>query len=67
LMVLATVIIAGLIGAGALGLEAVSGFTKPNLKLGDGAAAGASIVLLAVFLDRLTQAWGRRFDYSHGH
>ncbi|MEY2553784.1 MAG: glycine betaine/proline transport system permease protein [Ilumatobacteraceae bacterium] len=60
LMVLATVIIAGLIGGGALGLEALGGFTKPNLKMGDGAAAGVSIVLLAMVLDRLTQAWGNR-------
>ena len=62
LMVLATVIIAGLIGGGALGLEALGGFTKPNLKMGDGVAAGASIVLLAMILDRLTQAWGNRSD-----
>jgi glycine betaine/proline transport system permease protein len=60
LMVLATVIIAGLIGGGALGLEALGGFTKPNLKMGDGVAAGVSIVLLAMVLDRLTQAWGNR-------
>ncbi len=60
LMVLATVVIAGLIGGGALGLEALGGFTKPNLKMGDGVAAGVSIVLLAMILDRLTQAWGNR-------
>ena len=60
LMVLATVIIAGLIGGGALGIEAVGGFTKPNLKMGDGVAAGVSIVVLAMILDRLTQAWGSR-------
>ncbi len=60
LMVLATVIIAGLIGGGALGLEALGGFTKPNIKMGDGVAAGVSIVLLAIVLDRLTQAWGNR-------
>ncbi|MGZ4762548.1 MAG: ABC transporter permease [Ilumatobacteraceae bacterium] len=62
LMVLATVIIAGLIGGGALGLEALGGFTKPNIKMGDGVAAGVSIVLLAMVLDRLTQAWGSRSD-----
>ena len=60
LMVLATVIIAGLIGGGALGLEATGGFKKPNIKMGDGVAAGVSIVLLAMVLDRLTQAWGNR-------
>jgi glycine betaine/proline transport system permease protein len=67
LMVLATVIIAGQFGGGALGLETVSGVTKPLTKIGDGAAAGVSIILLAVFLDRLTQGWGRRFDYDSGH
>ena len=65
LMVLATVIIAGLIGGGALGLEALGGFTKPNLKMGDGVAAGVSIVLLAMVLDRLTQAWGNRSSQEH--
>jgi glycine betaine/proline transport system permease protein len=64
LMVLATVVIAGLIGGGGLGLEAASGVTKPNLKLGDGAAAGISLVLLAVVLDRVTQAWGERVEYD---
>jgi glycine betaine/proline transport system permease protein len=65
LMVLATVIIAGLIGGGALGLEALGGFTKPNIKMGDGVAAGVSIVLLAMVLDRLTQAWGNRSDQEN--
>jgi glycine betaine/proline transport system permease protein len=64
LMVLATVVIAGLIGGGGLGLEAASGLLKPNLKMGDGAAAGISIVLLAVVLDRVTQAWGQRVEYD---
>lgn len=66
LMVLATVIIAGLIGGGALGLEALGGFTKPNIKMGDGVAAGVSIVLLAMVLDRLTQAWGSRSAQEPG-
>ena len=59
LMVLATVIIAALIGGGALGLLSLGGFQKPHSKIGDGVAAGVSIVLLAIVLDRLTQAWGR--------
>ena len=59
LMVLATVIIAALVGAGALGLVAYEATAKPNLKLGSGAAAGVGIVLLAIMLDRITQAWGR--------
>ena len=47
-MVLATVIIAGLIGGGALGLEASADSPSRNLKMGDGVAAGVSIVLLAM-------------------
>lgn len=58
LMVLATVIIAALVGAGALGLVAYEAFTKPIQKIGQGMAGGVSIVLLAIVLDRITQAWG---------
>lgn len=58
LMVLATVIIASLVGAGALGLVAYEATAKPNIKLGQGVAGGLSIVLLAIMLDRITQAWG---------
>ena len=52
-------IIASLVGAGALGIIAYEATAKPNLKLGQGVAAGLSIVLLAIMLDRITQAWGR--------
>ena len=62
LMVLATVIIAALVGAGALGLVAYEGFAKPIQKIGQSAAAGLSIVFLAIVLDRITQAWGRGPD-----
>ncbi len=62
LMVLATVIIAALVGAGALGLVAYEAFTKPIQKIGQGAAGGVSIVLLAIVLDRITQAWGAGSD-----
>jgi glycine betaine/proline transport system permease protein len=58
MMVLATVIIAALIGAGGLGLVAYEATTKPLIKLGQGVAGGLSIVLLAIMLDRITQAWG---------
>ena len=58
LMVLSMVIIAALIGAGALGLETVYGLTKSEI--GRGVAGGLGIVLLAIVLDRITQAWGSR-------
>jgi glycine betaine/proline transport system permease protein len=59
LMVLATVIIAALIGGGALGLLSLGGFQKQQSQIGQGLAAGLSIVCLAIVLDRITQAWGR--------
>jgi glycine betaine/proline transport system permease protein len=57
LMVLSVVIIAGLVGGGALGLDVVYGLTKSQLGLG--VEAGLAIVALAVVLDRITQAWGK--------
>jgi glycine betaine/proline transport system permease protein len=55
LMVLSVVIIAGLVGGGALGVDVVYGLTKSELGLG--VEAGVAIVCLAVVLDRLTQGW----------
>ena len=55
MMVLAMVIIAGLVGGGALGFEAVTGLAKNQV--GRGIEAGLAIVFLAVVLDRITQAW----------
>ena len=58
LLVLSMVVIAGLTGSGGLGLETVYGLTKGEV--GRGVAGGVSIVLLAITLDRITQAWGVR-------
>jgi glycine betaine/proline transport system permease protein len=58
MMVLAMVIIAGLVGSGALGLEAVTGLRR--VETGRGIEAGLAIVILAIILDRITQAWTAR-------
>lgn len=58
MMVLAMVIIAGLVGGGALGFEAVNGLARSEV--GRGVEAGIAIVCLAIVLDRLTQAWAQR-------
>jgi glycine betaine/proline transport system permease protein len=58
LMVLSVVIIAGLVGGGALGVDVVYGLTKSELGLG--VEAGVAIVALAVLLDRVTQGWAAR-------
>ncbi|AGZ41967.1 ABC transporter permease [Actinoplanes friuliensis] len=53
-MVLAMVVVGGLVGAGALGYDVVTGFAQRE-DFGQGLAAGFAIVLLGVLLDRLTQ------------
>jgi glycine betaine/proline transport system permease protein len=58
LMVLSVVILAGLVGGGALGVAVVYGLTKSELGLG--VEAGVAIVALAVLLDRVTQGWAAR-------
>jgi glycine betaine/proline transport system permease protein len=60
LYVLAMVVIGGLVGAGALGYDVVLGFSRSE-EWGKGAAAGITIVLLGIMLDRITRAAaGRR-------
>ncbi len=58
MMVLAMVIIAGLVGGGGLGLEAVIGLAQNQT--GRGVEAGLAIVILAIIIDRITQAWAER-------
>lgn len=58
MMVLAMVIIAGLVGGAGLGLEAVMGLARNET--GRGIEAGLAIVILAMILDRITQAVARR-------
>ncbi|WP_228453037.1 ABC transporter permease, partial [Streptomyces alkaliterrae] len=57
-LVLSIVVIAGMVGGGALGNDVVTGLSKADLALG--LPAGAAIVCLGVLLDRLTQPAARR-------
>ena len=61
IFVLAMVVVAGLVGGGALGFDVVNGFVQVSL-FGKGLAAGLAIVLLGIMLDRTTQAAARRAD-----
>ncbi|HEY8720800.1 ABC transporter permease [Pengzhenrongella sp.] len=61
--VLSMIVIGGLVGAGALGFDVVSGFRQDQW-FGKGLAAGLAIVLLGIMLDRITQAIARRSDRS---
>ncbi len=58
-LVLAMVVVGGLVGAGALGYDVVTGFSQSE-DFGKGMAAAISIVLLGVLLDRITQGAGAR-------
>ncbi len=49
------VVIGGLVGAGALGYDAVLGFARSE-EWGKGAAAGITIVLLGIMIDRICRA-----------
>jgi glycine betaine/proline transport system permease protein len=54
LLVMAEVVVAGLVGAGGLGLDVVTGFSRSEVGLG--AAAGLAMVLMGIVLDRLSQS-----------
>lgn len=59
LYVLSMVVIGGMAGAGALGFDIVKGFRQSEY-IGRGLAAGATIVLLGIMLDRITTYSARR-------
>jgi len=58
LLVMAEVVVAGLVGAGGLGLDVVTGFSRSEVGLG--AAAGLAMVLMGIVLDRLSQSGPNR-------
>ena len=64
LYVLAMVVIGGLVGAGALGYDVTLGLAHAD-KWGKGLAAGVSIVLLGIWLDRVARAAAARSGAGH--
>ena len=57
------VIIASMIGAGGLGYDVLTALRR--LKIGEGVEAGVAITLLAIALDRLSQAYANRPSPMH--
>jgi ABC-type proline/glycine betaine transport system permease subunit len=64
MMVLAMVIISGMVGGAGLGYAAVLGFARSQEQTGNGMEAGLAIVLIAIILDRITQAWATKHRRS---
>ena len=59
MLALAMVVVASMIGARGLGEDILNGLT--NLDFGKGAHAGIAVVILAIVIDRITQAYGMNF------
>lgn len=58
MLALSMVVIAGMVGAGGLGAEVFRAVTR--ISVGNGFEAGLAVVILAIFLDRITEALGTR-------
>ncbi|HKJ34227.1 MAG TPA: proline/glycine betaine ABC transporter permease [Balneolales bacterium] len=56
MLALSMVVISAMIGAGGLGEQVLKGITQ--LKIGLGFESGIAVVILAIFLDRITQSLG---------
>ncbi|SFD97823.1 ABC transporter permease [Thermophagus xiamenensis] len=60
MMALSMVVIAGMIAAGGLGEKVLEGIN--NLDIGLGFESGLAVVILAIILDRITQAFSQKND-----
>jgi ABC-type proline/glycine betaine transport system permease subunit len=65
MLALSMVVIAGMVGAGGLGAVIFRGVTR--LDVGLGFEGGLSVVVMAVFLDRITAAFGDRASRRVSH
>jgi len=57
MLTLSMVVIAGMVGAPGLGSDVTAALS--NLEVGPAAEAGVSVVILAIYLDRVTAGFGR--------
>jgi glycine betaine/proline transport system permease protein len=64
LYVLSMAVIGGMVGAGALGYDVVLGFSRSE-EWGKGAAAGISIVLIGIMVDRICRAAAQEQVATH--
>ena len=55
MMAMAMVVTCSMIGARGLGMEVINAVNR--IQIGRGLLAGASVVVLAIILDRVTQGW----------
>lgn len=65
MLALSMVVIAGMVGAGGLGAVVFRGVTR--LDVGLGFEGGLSVVIMAVFLDRVTAAFGQKASRRVSH
>jgi glycine betaine/proline transport system permease protein len=64
LFMLSMAVIGGMVGAGALGYDVVLGFSRSE-EWGKGAAAGITIVLIGIMLDRIARAAADKDPVTH--
>ena len=64
LYMLSMAVIGGMVGAGALGYDVVLGFSRSE-EWGKGAAAGMTIVLLGIMVDRIARAAADKESVTH--
>jgi glycine betaine/proline transport system permease protein len=64
LFMLSMAVIGGMVGAGALGYDVVLGFSRSE-EWGKGAAAGITIVLIGIMLDRIARATANQDPITH--
>jgi len=64
MLALSMVVVAGFVGSGGLGGEVIRAISTLNMSLA--VEAGLGVVVIAIFLDRMTEALGQRADRSRG-